>query len=139
MRFGILIAAALLLFGTLQPVHAGSSKNWELVYAHDATGATLSGSLADLVSAIKNGADVQLVAHGPLADVLLKSQHVRVEGGGTLVVAAVADFFYEPIKADVFNRIMLFRTDGTREIQYQQSSGYPINYANIPMSWYVNK
>lgn len=133
------IAAALFLFASIAPVQAGSIKNWELVYDHDATGKAISGSLVDLVTAIRSGADVQIVAHGPLADVLLKSQHIRVENGGALVVASISDNGWNDAKTDVHLRIMLFRTDGTREIIYQQSSGKVTDEANIPMTWYVNR
>lgn len=135
----LILAAVLCIFGSYKPVHAGTIKNWELVYDHDANGNPIKGSLADLVSAIRNGADVQLVAHGPEADVLIKSQHVRIEGGGTLVVANIGDNTWNPSKTDVSLRIMLFRTDGTREIIYQPNSGYSTYTANIPMTWYVNR
>jgi hypothetical protein len=136
--FVALFVASCLLAASM-PAFAGTVKNWELVYDHDATGKAISGSLVDLVNAIRSGADVQIVAHGPLADVLLKSQHIRVENGGALVVASISDNTWNDAKTDVYLRIMLFRTDGTREILYQQASGKVTDYANIPMTWYVNR
>lgn len=136
----ILLAVAL-LFVSFEPVQAGSITNWELVYDHDANGNTISGSFANLVSAIRSGADVQVVQHGPLADVLIKAQHVRVEpvANPTLVIAFLSDFQTNTERTDVFRRLMVYKTNGVREITLQQNSGISNSTDNIAMSWYVNR
>jgi len=117
---------------------AGTITNWELVYEHDQAGNATKGTLADLVSAIRGGAEVQIVAHGTDADVLIRSPHIRIEGNGSLVVANLADNVANTGKTDVFLRVMIFRTNGQREIITQPGIGS--TYSNyMPMSWYVNR
>lgn len=133
------VMAALFLFASINPAQAGTVKNWELVYENNADGTVKSGSLADLVSAIRSGADVQIVAHGPDSEVLVKPQRVRIDSNGALVVALLSDNFYNTPKTDVFQRIMIFQTDGKRDIIFQQNSGYTNDFATRAISWYVNR
>src|SRR5512138_2832109 len=83
--------AVLFLFASINPVQAGTVKNWELVYENNADGTVKSGLLADLVSAIRSGADVQIVAHDIDSEVLVKPQRVRIYNNGSLVVAVLSE------------------------------------------------
>lgn len=136
--FIALFVASCLLAASM-PACAGTVKNWELVYENNADGTAKSGALGDLVSAIRTGADVQIVAHGPDSDVLVKPQRVRIDSNGALVVALLSDNYYTPTMTDVVQRIMIFQTDGTRNIIFQQDSGYTNDFSTRAISWYVNR
>lgn len=136
--FIALFVASCLLAASM-PVFAGTVKNWELVYDHNADGTVKSGSLSDLVSAIRSGADVHIVAHDTDSEVMVKPQRVRIYNNGSLVLAVLSEEYYNSTITDVVHRFTTFRTDGTRDVIFQQNSGYTNDFGTMAISWYVNR
>jgi hypothetical protein len=55
---------------------------WEFTYAHDAAGAPVAGSRADLVAAIEGGAEVRIfVDYGPVPGCYKEAQAIWVKDG----------------------------------------------------------
>ena len=133
------VMAALFLFTSINPAQAGTVKNWELVFENNADGTVKSGSLSELVSAIRSGADVHIVAHDADSDVMVKPQRVRFYNNGSLVLAVLSEEYYNPTMTDVVHRFTTFRTDGTRDVIFQQNSGYTNDFGTMAVSWYVNR
>ena len=133
----IVAVAALLMLGSFETVQAEGERNWKLVYNHDENGNPISGSLEALIAAIRNGADVHiLVHHSVWGEVLIKPQRVRVEVGGTRVIGLLTES-NQTAGNEMVHRLMICRTDGTRDTIFQQNSGQENITEKVPMSWFV--
>jgi hypothetical protein len=137
---------------------------WEFAYAHDATGAPLEGSRADLVAAIEGGAEVRVfVDYAPAPGcykeaqaIWLKDGHVYIQNNASVGAAFTADYPWgtgasvDPSFApgglryldDAYHYFEILSTNGEADEARWNVGEHQLrgrNQARYPMRWFVRR
>ncbi len=126
-------------FISLSPnvVHA---HDWEMVYKHDGAGNTLFGDLGDLINAIRNGADVQVVVDSSgSGQYIFKLQRANVNLSGNVVEGAFSDFYPSPDETDLVQRKWFVSTTGEIKHIFKTNPYFQKMTVYYPVTWYVDR